>query len=217
MHLCLIIISKQNTKKMLKKSALLFTLLVINVKLISAQTLSIGPVIGMNVSTINVAPNTKSLLGLSIGAFANYSVNDHFGLSAKFIYSQLGTDFNINSDYLRFHYIQMPLTAVYYFGDAGNQFRPKIFAGPYVGTLLKANYKKGIEVIGTDGQTVYNKIDVGGLIGAGFNYRIQSRTWLNVDAGFSKGFTDITKTAANNYHNLAFGLNIGISFPVGND
>jgi Outer membrane protein beta-barrel domain len=202
---------------MLKKSALLFTLLVINVKLISAQTLSIGPVIGMNVSTINVAPNTKSLLGLSIGAFANYSVNDHFGLSAKFIYSQLGTDFNINSDYLRFHYIQMPLTAVYYFGDAGNQFRPKIFAGPYVGTLLKANYKKGIEVIGTDGQTVYNKIDVGGLIGAGFNYRIQSRTWLNVDAGFSKGFTDITKTAANNYHNLAFGLNIGISFPVGND
>ncbi len=203
--------------KILNKTTLLFALLFINVKIATAQTLSIGPMVGLNVSTINVAPNTKSLLGMSAGAFANYSVNDHFGLSAKLLYTQWGTDFNINSEYLRFHYLQMPLTAVYYFGDAGDQFRPKIFAGPYVGTLLKANYKEGIEIIGTDGKEVYNKTDVGGLIGAGFNYRIQSRTWLNVDAGFSRGFTDITKSADNTYHNIAFGLNVGVSFPVGKD
>lgn len=202
---------------MLKKSTLLFAFILINVKLVTAQTLSIGPIIGGNISTINAAPNTKSLLGLSVGAFANYSVNDHLGLSAKLLYSQLGTDFNINSDYLRFHYIQMPLTAVYYFGDAGNQFRPKLFVGPYIGTLLKANYKKGVEIIGSDGKTVYNKIDAGGLIGAGFNYRIQSRTWLNVDAGYSQGFTDITKSSDLNYKNSAFSLNVGVSFPVGKD
>ena len=202
---------------MLKTSTLLFAFILINVKLVTAQTLSIGPMIGGNISTINVAPNTKSLLGLSVGAFANYSVNDHFGLNAKLLYSQLGTDFNINSDYLRFHYIQMPLAAVYYFGDAGNQFRPKLFAGPYVGSLLKANYKEGVEIIGTDGKTVYNKIDVGGLIGAGFNYRIQSRTWLNVDAGYSRGFTDITKSSDLNYKNSAFSLNVGVSFPIGKD
>jgi outer membrane protein W len=202
---------------MLKTSTLLFTFILINVKLVTAQTLSVGPMIGGNISTINVAPNTKSLLGLSVGAFANYSVNDHFGLNAKLLYSQLGTDFNINSDYLRFHYIQMPLSAVYYFGDAGNKFRPKIYAGPYVGTLLRANYKEGVEIIGTDGKTVYNKIDVGGLIGAGFNYRIQSRTWLNVDAAYNQGFTDITKSGDLNYKNSALSINVGVSFPIGND
>jgi hypothetical protein len=199
---------------MLKKIALLFTLLVINVKLISAQTLSIGPMIGGNISTITAAPNTQSLAGISIGGFANYSVNEHVGIGAKIMYAQLGTAFTYNEDINRLHYIQIPLTAVYYFGDIGNQFRPKIFAGPYLSTLLKASHKSGDEVIGTE---AYSKIDIGGLAGLGFNYRIKSRTWLNVDAGFSRGFSNVTKIADSFYHNVAFGLNVGVSFPIGKE
>jgi len=30
-------------------------------------------------------------------------------------------------------------------------------------------------------------------LGAGFNYRIMPRTWLNVDGTYSKGFTDVTR------------------------
>ncbi len=208
---------KQNTKQMLKKTTILFALLFINAKIISAQTLSIGPMVGLNVSTLTAAPNTKSLLGVSIGGFANYSVNEHVGIGAKVMYSQLGSAYTFNEDINRLHYLQIPLTLIYFFGDAGNQFRPKIFAGPYVGALLRANHKSGDEVLGTNGQPYYNKTDIGGLVGAGFNYRIQSRTWLNVDAGFGKSFTDVTKTNDNVYHNLAFSLNVGISFPVGND
>lgn len=202
---------------MLKTFTFIFAFILINVKLVTAQTLSIGPMVGLNVSTLTAAPNTKSLLGLSVGGFMNYSVNDHFGLSAKLLYSQLGSSYTYNGDLNRLNYIQMPLTVVYYFGDAGNQFRPKIFAGPYVGALLRANHKSGDEVLGTDRQPYYNKTDIGGLVGVGFNYRIKSRTWLNVDAGFSRGFTDVTKTTDNVYHNVAFSLNMGVSFPVGND
>lgn len=202
---------------MLKKTTILFALLLINAKIITAQTLSIGPMVGLNVSTLTAAPNTKNLLGLSIGGFANYSVNEHVGIGAKVMYSQLGSAYTFNEDINRLHYLQIPLTLIYFFGDAGNQFRPKIFAGPYVGALLRADHKSGDEVLGKDGQPYYNKTDVGGLVGAGFNYRIQSRTWLNVDAGFGKSFTDVTKTNDNVYHNLAFSLNVGISFPVGKD
>lgn len=202
---------------MLKKTTLLFALLIINAKLISAQTLSMGPMVGINVSTLTAAPNTKGLLGVSIGGFLNYSINEHVGLGAKLLYSQLGSAYTFNEDINRLNYLQMPLTGIYYFGDAGNQFRPKIFAGPYVGALLRANHKSGDEVLGTDGQPYYNKTDIGGLIGAGFNYRIKSRTWLNVDAGLGKSFTDVTKTNDNVYHNLAFSLNVGVSFPIGND
>ena len=201
---------------MLKKSTLFFALLLANAAFTSAQTLSVGPVIGGNVSTFTVAPNTKNLLGLAIGGFANYSVNDHFGLGVKVLYSQLGTAYTYNSDHDRLHYIQIPITAVYYFGETGNQFRPKVFAGVYLAPLVKATNKNGDEILGTDGTPAYNDFDFGGVVGAGFNYRIQSRTWLNVDAGFFRGITDLTKNAFT-YQNVAFGLNVGVSFPVGSD
>lgn len=201
---------------MLKKYTLLAALLFTNAILISAQTLSIGPIIGGNVSTFTASSNTKGLIGLSVGGFANYSVNDHFGLGLKAMYSQLGTAYNYNSDHDRLHYVQVPITAIYYFGDAGNQFRPKVFAGIYLAPLIKATNKNGDEILGTDGKSTYNNFDFGGLIGAGFNYRIQSRTWLNVDAGLTRGMTDVTKNTFN-YQNLSFGLNVGVSFPVGKD
>ena len=201
---------------MLKKSTLLVALLLTNATLISAQTLSIGPMIGGNVSTFTAISNNKGLIGLSLGGFANYSVNNHFGLGLKVIYAQLGTAFDVNSEHLRLHYVQVPITAVYYFGEAGNQFRPKVFAGIYLAPLIKATNKNGDELLGTDGKSAYNNFDFGGLIGAGFNYRIQSRTWLNVDAGLTRGLTDVTKNTTN-YQNMSFGINVGVSFPIGKD
>ena len=201
---------------MSKKTTLLVALLLTNVTLISAQTLSIGPMIGGNVSTFTATSNNKGLIGLSLGGFANYSVNDHFGLGLKVMYAQLGTAFDANPEHLRLHYVQVPITAVYYFGETGNQFRPKVFAGIYLAPLIKATNKNGDELHGTDGKSAYNNFDFGGLIGAGFNYRIQSRTWLNVDAGLTKGLTDVTKNTLN-YQNIAFGINVGVSFPVGKD
>jgi outer membrane protein W len=201
---------------MSKKTTLFVALLLTNATLISAQTLSIGPMIGGNVSTFSSISNNKSLIGLSLGGFANYSVNDHFGLGLKVMYAQLGTAFDANSEHLRLHYVQIPITAVYYFGEAGNQFRPKVFAGIYLAPLIKASNKNGDELLGTDGKSAYNNFDFGGLIGAGFNYRIQSRTWLNVDAGLTRGMTDVTKSSLN-YQNMSFGINVGVSFPVGKD
>jgi outer membrane protein W len=201
---------------MLKKSTLLVALLLTNATLISAQTLSIGPMFGGNVSTFTAISNNKGLIGLSLGGFANYSVNNHFGLGLKVMYAQLGTAFDVNSEHLRLHYVQVPITAVYYFGETGNQFRPKVFAGIYLAPLIKATNKNGDELLGTDGKSAYNNFDFGGLIGAGFNYRIQSRTWLNVDAGLTRGLTDVTKNTTN-YQNMSFGINVGVSFPIGKD
>jgi outer membrane protein W len=200
---------------MLKKTIFLFALLFINVKIVTAQSLSAGPIIGANISTLSDAPNTKNLLGLSIGGFANYSVNEHFGLGAKLLFSQLGTAYIGNTDITRLNYIQLPLTAIYFINETGNQFRPKVFAGFYLGSLLIANNKNGDEVLQSDGQTFYNKGDAGGLLGAGFNYRIMSRTWLNVDGTYSKGFTDVTRNTGNDYKNSALSLNVGLSFPIG--
>jgi Outer membrane protein beta-barrel domain len=200
--------------KTANKTSLFIALLIISARITIAQTLSIGPTIGGNLSTIRGISNTKSLTGLSIGGFANYSINEHFGVSLKIIYSQLGTAFTYNSETTRLNYVQIPLTAVYYFGDAGNRFRPKIFIGPYIGSLLRANNGSGNEILGGDGQALYQKMDIGALAGLGFNYRLKSRIWLNAELGYGKSFGNIVKTANNSYQNSALGVNIGVSFPV---
>jgi hypothetical protein len=69
---CRVLRKKQ---KMLKKALFLFALLFINVKTITAQTLSAGPIIGATISTLTNSPNIKSLVGVSVGGFATYSVN----------------------------------------------------------------------------------------------------------------------------------------------
>lgn len=200
---------------MLKKIILFSVLLLINVTIASAQSsLSVGPIVGANLSTINSLPNTKSIAGISGGGFANYSVNEHFGIGAKILYSQLGTAFSNSSQIVKLHYIQIPLSAIYFFGDNGSLFRPKIYAGPYLGTLIKAKDENGNEILRGDGTAAYNTFDLGGQVGVGFNYRILPSTWINFDAGLAKSFGDVTKDNSNTYHNVAFSLNVGISFPI---
>lgn len=199
---------------MTKKIVFVLTVILMNAKLVSAQTLSAGPLVGVNVSTIADDLTSKYLTGLNLGGFLNYSIDSHWGLSAKLLYSQLGDKSKTVDNYTRLHYIQLPVTGVYYFGDMGDKFRPKVFAGLYAGALLKANNSNGDIIVQADGQKAYNNTDFGGLAGLGFNYRLKSRTWLNVDAGFNKGFTDITKTPNTTYSNVAFNLNVGVSFPI---
>ncbi|MCP9765525.1 porin family protein [Lacihabitans soyangensis] len=199
---------------MSKIKLIIVSILFIQVGILKAQTLSVGPVVGVNFSTFSGPTNTKFLPGVALGAFANYSVNEHVGIGAKFIYSQLGTDYK-NVDYInRLHYLQMPITAIYYFGEVGDKFRPKIFGGPYIGTLLGATLKEGVKITEANGGPVYKKLDVGALVGVGFNYRIQDRTWLNLDAGFSQGFADVNESPTASFKNQSFGLNVGVSFPI---
>jgi hypothetical protein len=116
---------------MLKSTIFLFTILLTQVSILKAQTLSVGPMVGINASTFSGSTNTKYLTGVAVGAFGNYSINEHVGIGAKFLYTQLGTGYE-NLNYInRLHYLQLPITAIYYFGELGDKFRPKIFGGPY--------------------------------------------------------------------------------------
>jgi len=177
---------------------------------IKAQSLSVGPILGSNYSSISEANNGERLLGLSAGIFANYSINEKIGLNLKALYSQMGIASSISDDNLRLNYLQIPLTGVYYFGQIGDKFRPKVFLGPYVGFLLNA--KNG----DIDIKDSFNSIDLGGQIGLGFNYSLKNSRWLNVDLGYSTAFTNVYSISNQTGQNNALFLNVGLSFPVGN-
>jgi uncharacterized membrane protein YeaQ/YmgE (transglycosylase-associated protein family) len=198
-------------KIMFKKITLISTIVISNITGLVAQTLSIGPIVGLNVSKFTENQDSKNLVGLLAGALANYSVNENLGLSAKVLFSQLGSKYNSNSYSTSLNYIQMPISLVYYFGKGGNNFRPKIYGGPYFGRLMGAKDENKNEIAGD----IFRKLDIGGQVGLGFNYLVKSRTWLNVDLGYGASFTDITKSEFTKEYNTAITLNLGLSFPIG--
>lgn len=176
---------------------------------INAQTLSIGPVIGVNSSSISKVENGERLMGLSAGIFANYSINEKIGLNVKALFSQMGIASSVSDDKFRLNYVQIPLSGVYFFGETGDKFRPKVFLGPYVGILLAA--KNG----DIDIKQSFKSVDFGGQAGLGFNYSLKERMWLNVDLSYMAGFSNVYDTEIIEGKNNALSLNIGLSFPIG--
>jgi outer membrane protein W len=199
---------------MCKKIIILSSILVACISPVMSQTLSIGPVVGVNVSKFTPNQYSKNLAGLSVGALANYSVNEKVGLSAKVLFSQLGSKFTNSGAINRLNYLQMPISLVYYFGIPGDKFRPKIYAGPYFGTLLSAKNENKNRIVDTQNNDVYKKLDLGGQLGLGFNYSLKDRTWLNLDLGYGKSFTDITIADLTKEYNTAFTFQLGLSFPI---
>lgn len=177
-----------------------------------SQNVSIGPIIGFNYTKISNTEGSEFKPGINTGIFLNYSTKTDFGLNASVIYSQLGGDLVNSDNFIRLNYLQIPVNLVYYFGEGMKKgaFRPKIFLGPYVGFLLSAN-SPGF----TDEQTLkqLNTSDLGINIGTGFNFAIQSQTWINVDLKYGHGLTQVPKVF--NYQNRALSLSVGISFPLG--
>lgn len=195
------------------KLLLLGALLTMSLASYAQPTTSWGPKLGINFTSY--APRAESfdvLTGLNAGLFLNHSINSNFGVTVEGNYSQFGTRVQNGGNIERIHYIQIPVLAVYYFGKQGEAFRPKLFAGPYLGILAGSTDKGGEEL--SNGQQVFNSADVGGQIGAGFNFRIKRETWLNTDVRYIRGFGDITKEPSTSYQNAGVNINVGLSFPI---
>jgi hypothetical protein len=175
-----------------------------------AQTTSIGPLIGINSSVQkgDISFEKWKAADLNVGAFLNHSKNDKFGLRIEALYTSLGTEYTNSSEVLKTGYIQIPVYGVAYFGKQGSAVRPKLMAGPYVGFLTNFGGTK-INLNKDD----YNKVDAGLKAAAGLNVRLSNQIWLNADLHYGLGLVDISKIESK-IHNNAWGLNVGVSFPV---
>lgn len=182
---------------------------------VSSQTLSIGPMIGGNFMSISNTSDGKMLAGLSAGGFGNYSFNEHLGINAKLLFSQMGTQLENSDNRVRLNYIQLPLSVVYFLGSTGNKIRPKLFAGPYMSYLIGAYDKNDDKIVDLNGNDIYFNTDFGGTIGAGLNFIIADRKWLNIDVSYSSSFYSILDVPESANRNSGLQLNAGVSFPIG--
>lgn len=181
----------------------------------NAQNLSFGPMAGLNISSLNNYANTSSKAGLLAGAFLNYSSKNWFGLGVQVVYNGLGAKLTTPTETIRLNYIQVPILATYYLSGSNTQgsFRPKFFAGPHVNFLLNAKNKDGNNL--NPNNLYYKSTELGLTFGAGFNYAVMDKTWLNFDVRYGLGLTDATQAPKVNITNNAFAITLGLSFPIG--
>lgn len=170
------------------------------------ETLSIGPVVGINFSKITDVRNAEFNPGFTGGAQLTYSDINNWGVCAAMLYSQEGVD--VGSSGTELTYLRIPLKGYWFFRDNEDVFRPKIFAGLSLGLLLDSDVKYGNTEV--DVQNSYNGFDLGVSVGAGFNARIATGTWFNFDAGYTHGLLDV----ADNFNgkNRNIGVTAGVLF-----
>lgn len=169
---------------------------------------SIGPRIGINFSNVSNVEGSEALTGLAIGLTGTYSISEKTGLTIDLLYS--GEGYKLNSNELRLSYLQIPIYFDLFFGELGEKFRPKVYAGIAPGFLLDAKNN------GNDIEDVFNNFNFAVTGGLGFNYRLGSRIWLNTDLRAFLGMTDIRDDAigdkvANNNIQVSLGLAYGLS------
>ncbi|MBK9106315.1 MAG: PorT family protein [Saprospiraceae bacterium] len=197
----------------MKSKMLLFVagLLLIGVGTMNAQMgdqTSIGPRVGVNFANVSNVAGSKSLTGLVLGLTSTYSISESTGLTIDLLYSGEGYVLDGNDHHL--NYLQIPVLFDLFFGQLGEKFRPKVYAGLTPGFLLNA------KVNDNDVDDFYNTFNIAVTGGLGFNYRVGSRIWLNTDLRGFLGLSDIRKDVigdkvANNNVQVSIGLAYGLS------
>lgn len=180
------------------------------------ENVSIGPIVGVSIANFrgDVANNDWKP-GLTVGGFYNYSSETGFGFSGQLLFTQMGAQTNNKTGEINLNYIQAPLLATFFFGQYGDKVRPKIFLGPSLNFLVGARDKDGNNLNGDSNNRAYSPFDLGLTFGAGINIRLQEKIWLNLDARYGLGLIDVTKDGNSNVKNNNFGINAGLSFPLG--
>lgn len=169
---------------------------------------SIGPRVGVNFANVSNVSGSTSLTGLTLGLTSTYSISESTGLTVDLLYSGEGYVLDGNDHHL--NYLQIPVLFDLFFGDLGDKFRPKIYAGLTPGFLLSA------KVNDNDVDDFYNGFNIAVTGGLGFNYRVGNRIWLNTDLRAHLGLSDIRQDVigdkvANNNIQLSIGLAYGLS------
>lgn len=182
---------------------------------LTERNFSIGPRVGVNWTKLTNTDNADYNTGIVAGLTSTYSILESAGLSLDALYSREGTSFtNATNQSTALDYLRFVLTFDYFFNDLADNFRPKIYVGPQLGVLLAANNQvEGADDV--DVKDAYNTLDLGLALGLGFNVRVGTASWLNIDGRYIPGLTNIIAdkpSGADAIHNQNFQLSVGLAF-----
>ena len=185
-------------KKLLFSAVALTAVTITSASAQAFEGFSFGPKTGVNISSFTDADNTKALLGLTAGAFAEYGLNNWFALSADVLYSRQGVAFKdysfegVNySDKATLDYLNVPVLANFYIAK-GLALKAGLQPGFLLGAknISEANGQK--ETV--DMKDVTNSFDLS--VPVGISYSLNCG--LIIDARYNIGVTKLPKEDLDN-------------------
>ena len=195
------------------------------------DNLSLGPIVGFGHSWVTNSYSPKFKPSLNIGGRLLYSASPKFGVGLDATFRTEGVKGKLNAISINYtttdaipidyntNYLRLDPKLYYFFGKYGHALRPKIGVGPSFGFLVsgKSDLVTGINTTEAfASKKIRKSFDVGLSGSIGFNYRLKSKTWLNVDAVFNHGLTDVAKfNTGDAIQNRSLFLNIGVTFGIG--
>lgn len=182
--------------------------------------ISLGPIGGFGHSwTSNMNNRFKTSAHLGIAMI--YSRFEHWGWGTELTASHEGYSTAIGNQTFTYDptYLRMTPKAYYFFGNYGDNIRPKIYLGPSVAyKVAEDRYVGGpnnSDVRYTDrGSYMINDWDLGVDVGAGVNIKVAPYTWLNLDADYYHGLLDVTRMNGMNNMNRSLRANVGVMMGI---
>lgn len=183
------------------KKLLLATFAVALFATASAQDLTYGVKVGINVASLSSdgdSEGQKSLVGLHLGATAAYSLDDKSAISAELLFSQQGAKWSESydgdeyTDKYKLSYLNIPIMYNYYVID-----KLAVKAGIQPGFLLSSKYKWEVSY---DGESESGKEDLEGISGfdfaipIGVSYDVTDN--IAVELRYNIGVSNIYKDSA---------------------
>lgn len=182
--------------------------------------ISLGPIGGFGHSwTSNMDNRFKPSAHLGIAMI--YSRFEHWGWGTELTASHEGYSTAIGNQTFTYDptYLRMTPKAYYFFGNYGDNIRPKIYLGPSVAyKVAEDRYVGGpnnSDIRYTDrGSYMINDWDLGVDVGAGVNIKVAPYTWLNLDADYYNGLLDVTRMNGMNNMNRSLRANVGVMMGI---
>jgi hypothetical protein len=213
------------------KQLIFTTFLMIAVTFSKAQNLSAGPIAGINHSWLtNSGTNKIYNPGVNLGGTITYSFNPHWGMGADLLFCMEGVrNRTISSGVTTtrdaaLNFVRIQPKGYYFFGNRGDAFRPKLFAGLSAGILaggsiqntLSASNESADVTTKRPSKDLYHGFDAGIIIGGGINWRIGKGMWFTTDLAYNNGLVNLSKAGGNSQLSRSLALNLGLTFPIGN-
>lgn len=179
----------------MKKVILLAVVLTLSTGAFAQRYWDFGVKAGANISGITKDDAAGTKAGLYVGAFAEYRLNEFFGIQPELVYSRQGASIDSDTvEKIRLNYLNLPILAKIYVLDALS-----VDLGPQFGLLLNA---KTVMADAND-IDIESADDLDVSFAMGLSYRVTPR--IDISARYNLGLTKIDGPADSKNSVIQFG------------
>lgn len=174
---------------------------------VKAQDIAFGPKVGWNVTNISNAGDSKNKIGVHLGVFAEWRVNDILGIQPELVYSRQGTRWKKDGVKAKFRVnnLNIPILARLYVLDGLS-----VDLGPQLGFALngKTVMKEGGSTLKQKEKHV-NAVEFGWALGLSYNWND-----FVISTRYNIGLSNVVDkdVAGGNNKNHVFQLSLGYRF-----